>query len=55
MYVPVADIEDLKKLGATTVVYKGAEHGFVHDPERPAHREKDAKDAWAKAKKFLGL
>ena len=55
VYVPVSDIEDLKKLGATTVVYKGAEHGFVHDPDRPAHREKDAKDAWLKAKKFLGL
>jgi carboxymethylenebutenolidase len=55
MWVPVSDIDELKKLGATTVVYKGAEHGFVHDPERPAHREKDAKDAWAKAKKFLGL
>ena len=36
VYVPVSDIEDLKKLGATTVVYKGAEHGFVHDPDRPA-------------------
>ena len=55
MWVPVADIEELKKLGATTHVYKGAEHGFVHDPDRPAYREKDAKDAWAKAKKFLGL
>ncbi len=54
-YVPVSDIEELKKLGATTHVYKGAEHGFVHDPDRPAHREKDAKDAWTKAKKFLGL
>ena len=54
-FVPVEDIEELKKLGATTVVYKGAEHGFVHDPDRPAHREKDAKDAWARAKKFLGL
>jgi carboxymethylenebutenolidase len=54
-WVSVDDIGELKKLGATTVVYKGAEHGFVHDPERPAHRAKDAKDAWAKAKKFLGL
>jgi carboxymethylenebutenolidase len=54
-YVPVSDIDELKKLGATTVVYKGAEHGFVHDPDRPAHRAKEAKDAWAKAKKFLGL
>lgn len=55
MWVPVEDIEELKKLGATTHVYKGAEHGFVHDPERPAHKPKEAKDAWAKAKKFLGL
>jgi carboxymethylenebutenolidase len=55
MWVPVSDIDELGKLGATTVVYKGAEHGFVHDPERSAHRPKDAKDAWARAKKFLGL
>ena len=54
-WVPVEDIAELKKLGATTVVYKGAEHGFVHDPDRPAYRERDAKDAWAKAKKFLSL
>jgi carboxymethylenebutenolidase len=54
-FVPVADIDELKKLGATTVVYKGAEHGFVHDPDRPAHRDKDAADAWKRAKKFLGL
>ena len=54
-WVPVSDIDELKKLGATTLVYKGAEHGFVHDPDRPAHRPKDAKDAWTKAKKFLGL
>jgi len=54
-YVPVADGKDLEALGATVVVYKGAEHGFVHDPDRPAHRAKDAKDAWARAKKFLGL
>jgi carboxymethylenebutenolidase len=54
-YVPVQDGKDLEALGATLVVYKGAEHGFVHDPDRPAHRPKDAKDAWARAKKFLGL
>lgn len=54
-FVPVDDIDELTKLGATTVVYKGAEHGFVHDPDRPAHRPKDAKEAWTKAKRFLGL
>ena len=54
-YVPVEDAKELEALGATVHIYKGAEHGFVHDPERPAHRPKDAADAWAKAKKFLGL
>jgi len=54
-YVPVSDAKELEKLGATVVIYKGAEHGFAHDPERPAYREKDAKDAWGRAKKFLGL
>jgi carboxymethylenebutenolidase len=54
-YVPEQDYNDLEKLGATVVVYKRAEHGFVHDPERPAHRDKDAADAWKRAKKFLGL
>ena len=29
------------------VVYEGADHGFVHDAERPAHRADDAADAWA--------
>ncbi len=54
-WVPQEDVAELKKLGATCLVYKGAEHGFVHDPDRPAHRPADAKEAWAKAKKFLGL
>jgi len=54
-YVPVQDAKDLEALGATVVIVKGAEHGFIHDPDRPAHRPKDAKDAWARAKKFLGL
>jgi dienelactone hydrolase len=54
-YVPVEDGKALEALGATVVVYKGAEHGFVHDPDRDAHKAKEAKDAWAKAKKFLGL
>jgi dienelactone hydrolase len=54
-YVPVEDAKELEALGATVHIYKGAEHGFVHDPDRPAHRPKDAADAWAKAKKFLSL
>ena len=31
-----------------------AEHGFVHDPERPAHRPEDAADVWHRALAFLG-
>jgi carboxymethylenebutenolidase len=54
-YVPVEDAKELEALGAMVVIYKGAEHGFVHDEERPAHRAKDAKDAWTRARKFLGL
>lgn len=54
-WVPLEDAKELEALGATVVVYKGAEHAFVHDPDRPAHRPKDAADAWKRAKKFLGL
>jgi len=35
------------------VVYASAEHGFVHDPERPAHRADDAADAWSRVLAFL--
>ncbi len=35
------------------VVYEGAEHGFVHDPDRPAHRAEDAADAWRRVLTFL--
>jgi carboxymethylenebutenolidase len=54
-WVSVDDGKELEALGATVVVYRGAEHGFIHDPERPAHRPKDATDAWARARKFLGV
>ena len=30
------------------VVYEGADHGFVHDADRPAHRADDAADAWSR-------
>jgi dienelactone hydrolase len=35
------------------VVYPDADHGFVHAPERPAHRPDDAADAWQRALAFL--
>ncbi len=50
-WTPAADIEALREAWADrpdceVVVYPGADHGFVHVPERPAHRVDDAADAW---------
>ena len=45
-YTPAGDVKDLEAAGATVVRYEGAEHGFVHDATRPAHRADDATDAW---------
>ena len=55
---PPADIEALRAAWADRpdceiVVYPDADHGFVHDPERPAHRADDAADAWRRALAFL--
>jgi dienelactone hydrolase len=53
-YTPIADIEALEQMpNATVVRYPEAEHGFVHDPNRPAHRPADAEDAWSRAYHFL--
>ena len=35
------------------VVYPEADHGFVHAPERPTHRDDDAADAWTRVLDFL--
>jgi carboxymethylenebutenolidase len=52
---PPEDVAALRALGdrVTIAFYPEAEHGFVHDPLRPAHRPDDAADAWAKALAFL--
>jgi carboxymethylenebutenolidase len=52
-YTPPADVLDLEKTRARVVRYPEAEHGFVHDPNRPAHRPADAADAWARCFAFL--
>lgn len=53
-YTPPEDIETLRSLpDVEVVVYEDAEHGFVHDPARPAHRPEDAADAWRRAAEFL--
>jgi len=52
-FTPEEDIDDLEAAGATVVRYPDAEHGFVHDPSRPAHRADDAADAWSRVFAFL--
>jgi carboxymethylenebutenolidase len=52
-FTPPEDIAALEAAGVTTVVYDGAEHAFVHDPERPVHRPADAADAWSRAIDWL--
>jgi carboxymethylenebutenolidase len=52
-YTPLEDVEALEELGATVVRYEGAEHGFVHDSSRPAHRADDAADAWRRAIEWM--
>jgi carboxymethylenebutenolidase len=48
-YTPAEHLAELEAAGATVLRYDGAEHGFVHDPARPAHRAADAADAWQRA------
>ncbi len=54
-FTPAADIQALRDAGAhvTVRLYPQAQHGFVHDPARPAHRPDDAADAWRWAVEFL--
>lgn len=52
-WTPPDDVAALAATGAEVVVYPGAEHGFVHDPDRDAHRPEDAADAWRRVLDFL--
>ena len=52
-YTPPDDIAALEALGVATARYPEAEHGFVHDPARPAHRADDAADAWRRCEAWL--
>jgi carboxymethylenebutenolidase len=52
-YTPHEHLAELEAAGATVVRYEGAEHGFVHDADRPAHRPADAADAWSRAIAWL--
>ncbi len=58
---PLTPPEDIDALRAAwrdrndceIVVYPEADHGFVHAPERPAHRPDAAADSWRRALTFL--
>lgn len=52
-WTPPEDVAALEAAGATVLRYEGADHGFVHDPSRPAHRPDDAADAWQRVLTFL--
>jgi carboxymethylenebutenolidase len=57
-YTPVDDIDALRNAWAgqrdhKVVVYRGADHAFAHDPDRPNHRPDDAADAWHRTLAFL--
>jgi carboxymethylenebutenolidase len=54
VWTPPDDVAALEAMANVTVVrYPEAEHGFVHDPTRPAHRADEAADAWRRAVEFL--
>ncbi len=52
-WTPADDVAAAEAAGVTVVRYEGADHGFVHDDSRPAHRPADAADAWDRAIDFL--
>ena len=52
-WTPPDDVAAAEAAGVTVVRYEGADHGFVHDDTRPAHRPDDASDAWSHAIAFL--
>jgi len=57
-FTPAADLDALRaawrdRPDCEIVVYPDAEHGFVHAPDRPAHRANDAADAWRRTLAFL--
>jgi carboxymethylenebutenolidase len=59
-FTPPDDIEALRaawsdRPDCEIVVYPDAEHGFVHAPERPAHRADDAADTWRRTLRWLEM
>ncbi|MEQ8842999.1 MAG: dienelactone hydrolase family protein [Acidimicrobiales bacterium] len=52
-YTRPDEVAALAATGASIAAYEGADHGFVHDPDRPAHRAADAADAWRRVGDWL--
>ena len=57
-WTPADDIAALRDAWANRsdceiMLVEGAEHGFVHDPDRPVHRPDDAAIAWDKTLRWL--
>lgn len=52
-YTLPEEVTALAATGVTIAAYEGADHGFVHDPGRPAHRADDAADAWRRVDAWL--
>jgi carboxymethylenebutenolidase len=53
-WTPPEHVESLAQLPNVEVaLYPDADHGFVHDASRPAHRADDAADAWRRVTDFL--
>jgi carboxymethylenebutenolidase len=53
-FTPAADIDALRsawsgRTDCEIVVIDGADHGFVHDPDRPVHRAVEAAECWDRA------
>ncbi len=58
-WTPADDIEALRtawsgRTDCEIVVVEGAEHGFVHDPDRDVHRADDAARAWERTLQWIG-
>ena len=52
-YTPADEVASLREAGVLIASYPSCDHGFVHDPDREAHRSEEAADAWSKAIAFL--
>ena len=52
-YTPADEVASLREAGVQIASYPSCDHGFVHDPDREAHRPEEAADAWSKAVAFL--